>query len=161
MDGTAGWRVVVSGEVRERTDLATWLLEQVAEDERVAETGQSACVHLDFCDDEAREYDEAFGFENGPTRWRAECDTKRRIIAMFPISAPKTDGEGNFEGFQSRDCGEHRTVGGRAWCHDCGEWCYPDAPCVRCHGVSDVLRLMALPYRDRPGYVEDWSPDGR
>lgn len=38
-----------------------------------------------------------------------------------------------FVGFQPRECGEHRTVGDyRAWCFDCGEWCYPNAPCVRC-----------------------------
>jgi hypothetical protein len=24
-----------------------------------------------------------------------------------------------------------------------------------------VLRLMAVVYKDRPGYVEAWAPDGR
>lgn len=39
----------------------------------------------------------------------------------------------NFEGFMDRDCGEHRTVGShRAWCYECTEWCYPDAPCKGC-----------------------------
>jgi hypothetical protein len=33
-----------------------------------------------------------------------------------------------FEGHESRECGEHRTVGPhRAWCFECSEWCYPDA----------------------------------
>lgn len=42
-----------------------------------------------------------------------------------------------FYGFQPRECGEHRTVGAhRAWCFDCGEWCYPPAPCVRCEIVG-------------------------
>lgn len=42
-----------------------------------------------------------------------------------------------FHGFEPRECGEHRTVGShRAWCFDCGEWCYPKAPCVRCEIVS-------------------------
>jgi hypothetical protein len=29
---------------------------------------------------------------------------------------------------------KHRTTGGRAWCHGCGEWCYPHEPCgqLRC-----------------------------
>jgi hypothetical protein len=159
----------VSGEVREQTDLATWLLEQLAVDEEIVGRNLGMAGLTDDGDfPDYRTYDgphleaaDAYLSRFSPKRMSAECDTKRRIIAMFPTSAPKTDGEGNFEGFQSRDCGEHRTVGGRAWCHDCGEWCYPDAPCVRCHGVSDVLRLMALPYRDRPGYVESWSPDGR
>ena len=38
----------------------------------------------------------------------------------------------NWEGRQVRECGEHRTTGGRAWCFDCGEWCSAHAPCVRC-----------------------------
>lgn len=38
-----------------------------------------------------------------------------------------------FVGHDGRECGEHRTVGShRAWCFDCGEWCYPNSPCVRC-----------------------------
>lgn len=46
-----------------------------------------------------------------------------------------TDGEPPpFYGHQPRECGEHRTVGPhRAWCHDCGEWCYPD-PGMACGG---------------------------
>lgn len=27
---------------------------------------------------------------------------------------------------------EHRTVGYRAWCFDCGEWCYPSIHCPCC-----------------------------
>jgi len=37
-----------------------------------------------------------------------------------------------FHGLQPRDCGEHRTCGGRAWCFDCTEWCSPALPCTRC-----------------------------
>lgn len=44
-----------------------------------------------------------------------------------------TAAERNFEGLTPRECGEHRTVGPhRAWCHDCGEWCYPTEPCTLC-----------------------------
>lgn len=51
-----------------------------------------------------------------------------------------------FHGFQPRECGEHRTVGShRAWCFDCGEWCYPKAPCVRCEIVT--LRPTTTPAR--------------
>lgn len=37
-----------------------------------------------------------------------------------------------FEGYVERECGEHRTLGGRAWCYDCSTYCYPDAPCPGC-----------------------------
>lgn len=44
-----------------------------------------------------------------------------------------TDDAPNFEGLADRECGDHRTVGPhRAWCHDCGEWCYPTSPCKGC-----------------------------
>lgn len=49
-----------------------------------------------------------------------------------PSTAP------NFEGVAGSSC-EHRTVGPhRAWCHTCGEWCYPSDPCVRCKAVAPV-----------------------
>lgn len=56
--------------------------------------------------------------------------------------SPVYDTAGNFEGHEPRECNEHRTVGPhRAWCFDCVEWCYPQAPCVRCEVVG--LRAMA------------------
>lgn len=48
-----------------------------------------------------------------------------------------------FEGLASRECGEHRTTGQRAWCHDCTEWCYPQAPCRGCE--LPQLRATADP----------------
>lgn len=50
------------------------------------------------------------------------------------------DQNGNFEGHQPRACGEHRTVGGRAWCFDCREWCYPDDGCIRCRHPEEATR---------------------
>lgn len=42
----------------------------------------------------------------------------------------------NFHGHEPRECGEHRTVGfHRAWCFDCGEWCYPN-PAWACKGCE-------------------------
>lgn len=38
----------------------------------------------------------------------------------------------DWEGFQNRECGDHRTTGFRAWCSDCSEWCYPEIPCKGC-----------------------------
>lgn len=40
--------------------------------------------------------------------------------------------EDNWEGEPERECGDHRTVGRRAWCHTCSEWCYPLTPCKGC-----------------------------
>lgn len=37
-----------------------------------------------------------------------------------------------FEGHDGRECGEHRTAGGRAWCFADSEWCSPDIPCRGC-----------------------------
>jgi hypothetical protein len=55
------------------------------------------------------------------------------------------DGE-NFVGHRPRVCGEHRTAGShRAWCYDCGEWCYPESPCVRC----EIIQLREAAVRRR------------
>lgn len=98
----------------------------------------------------------AHAIEHDPESILRLCRAHRQIVEMFPVSAPHLDTEGSFYGFQSRDCGEHRTVGPhRAWCYDCSEWCYPKAPCVRCHGVSDVLRALAVGL----GVLEEASDD--
>lgn len=75
----------------------------------------------------------------------------------------------NFEGHGGE--GEHRTVGShRAWCHLCGEWCYPGNPCgqARCCAenvskevrVDPVVLTMAVRYclgRDTyaPGLIRE------
>ncbi len=55
----------------------------------------------------------------------------------------------DFHGHTPRRCGEHRTVGShRAWCHDCGEWCYPSAPCRGCQNYTyEELEEIAERYR--------------
>lgn len=43
------------------------------------------------------------------------------------------DDQGRFQGHDPNEGCDHHTVGShRAWCLDCGEWCYPSIPCVRC-----------------------------
>ena len=62
------------------------------------------------------------------------------------------DGLGNFEGYQPRTCGEHRTVGDyRAWCHDHRCWCYPEEPCEGCQRHLSDEELIALLIRVRDG----------
>lgn len=53
--------------------------------------------------------------------------------------------EPNFEGHDSRYCGEHRTVGPhRAWCYDCSEWCYPHEGCARCREPKHENEIARL-----------------
>ena len=54
-----------------------------------------------------------------------------------------SDDRPNYEGC---DCGgEHRTVGPhRAWCLDCGEWCYPSMICERRQVRLDLDEALLL-----------------
>lgn len=62
----------------------------------------------------------------------------------------------DWEGRAGRECGEHRTTGERAWCHDCAQWCYRNEPCARCELPalrSEVGRLRQL-YADHRAVIE-------
>lgn len=49
-----------------------------------------------------------------------------------------------FEGFEPRECGDHRTVGSyRAWCFDDTEWCYPSTPCRGCELTALRQQIVA------------------
>ena len=50
----------------------------------------------------------------------------------------------NWEGFTERECSEHRTTGGRAWCFDCSEWCYERVPCKGCERPQLMELLSAI-----------------
>jgi hypothetical protein len=63
-----------------------------------------------------------------PKRALAEVDAKRRILEQHP-----EDGEGF--------CGDGIGLVGCKWAHPC-----------------PTLRLVALPYADRPDYREEWGP---
>jgi hypothetical protein len=122
-----------------QTDLATWLLEQVAEDERaVAELQQPGSPELTTT---LRPIHQAIWTVDVPVeaaKFRlAECDTKRRIIELHQ---PKTvTGTANGKPVVESRC---------ASCADL----YP----------CQTLRLLALPVADRGGYRADqWAPDGR
>lgn len=142
-------------------DLATWLLEQIAEDElranaakvSVTERGlraappwiaagslllalqsdgshdEIACTANYYLDD-ALEHAARWD----PDRVLAECDAKRRIIAEHPLFDTDVEpccrmcGEGTFDGSLQ------------------GDW-----PCL-------TLKLLALPFADRPGYRAEWRP---
>ena len=59
--------------------LIEWLRAQLDDDERVAQDAESACSHVDYCDDWGRAFDERFD----PARVLAEVDAKRRIITAI------------------------------------------------------------------------------
>jgi hypothetical protein len=120
-------------------DLVSWLLEQIDTDEQEAQiegpwppydkSGLESFVYSDT---------EYVGMNVTHQRILAECDAKRRIIELHrPKSALATahcevcadgvDGDGD-------DC--------------CGYWVeYKPWPC-------ETVKLLALPYADRPGYAE-------
>jgi hypothetical protein len=54
--------------------------------------------------------------------------------------------DARWEGYEPRECGDHRTTGGRAWCFDCSEWCYDTIPCKGCELplVRDLLASIWL-----------------
>jgi hypothetical protein len=58
------------------------------------------------------------------------------IKARSETATPLRDEREYFIGWEPRTCGEHRTVGDRAWCYDCREWCYPKIE-LRCAGCDE------------------------
>lgn len=67
--------------------------------------------------------------------FRLDCPTCTGLdpvpaCELFPTA--RFDDTQCFIGHEPRACGEHRTTGLRAWCFDCGEWCYPGNGCIRC-----------------------------
>lgn len=68
----------------------------------------------------------------------------------------------NFTGHTERECGEHRSTGPRAWCHDCCEWCYPEEPCKGCElpqlranvaELADEVRRLRIVEEKAQAYV--------
>lgn len=47
----------------------------------------------------------------------------------------------NYTGLEPRDCTLHRNGIQRAWCFDCGMWCYPHDPCHGCQRPIDRAEL--------------------
>lgn len=136
------------------TDLATWLLEQIAEDKRVARRASPSpwsSSHGVYGDEEwidLQAADKATVIEtesgaNGPNaptarhiaRWQpgrvlAECDAKRRIIEGLAPDLQAASGAVPPDELGARLTTELKAVA--------------------------ILRLLALPYQDRPGFREEW-----
>jgi len=142
------------------TDLTTWLLEQIAEDEQIAalatrppwvakvddvETGDSrryAAVGRIAVDVPGRRRWLYAGGENGhdarhiaawdPARVLAECEAKRQILEYHE---PETLPDG-IPTYDPPRCDS----------------------CTNCELPCPTLRLLAVPYADRAGYREEWRP---
>lgn len=84
-------------------------------------------------DDDTIVVEQEEGVSEMPLTWGELVGPLRVAIVNFEVPEPIFDDEGRFHGHEPRGCRDHRTVGPhRAWCHDCTEWCYPSAPCIRC-----------------------------
>lgn len=117
-----------NGRLMPEQDLVSWLLEQIAEDERQARLAAERSEGELWV---VTGMDNAVGVDYHPERVLAECEGKRRIIEAH--SAELMD---------VVDGVEHWT--------DCAD-CRQGPPC-------HTLRLLALPFADRPGYREEWRP---
>ena len=127
------------------TGLADWLIMQIAEDERIAiandfnlwpgDTLRKVAenkTHYAWQPHDVSPQRIAHILRFDPKRVLAECDTKRRIIEL--CKPPLVDVSP-----PTRPGTEFIPGMGRPW----GE---------------PVLRLLALPYADRPGYRAEWRP---
>lgn len=81
--------------------------------------------------------------EEAPDRTEelATALVKRAEALLNTPAPPKYD---SFRRYEGRVGGtEHRTAGGRAWCFQCSEWCYPESyacPCCEPKIEPDELR---------------------
>ncbi|EPD94626.1 hypothetical protein HMPREF1486_03179 [Streptomyces sp. HPH0547] len=74
-----------------------------------------------------------------PARVLREIDAKRRITEVHHVVGGWQDEDGHDLGDGCEECGHSEEYSDR------GGWC-------------ETLRLLALPYADRPGYREEWRP---
>jgi hypothetical protein len=146
--------------------LAEWLLAQFAEDEAVARAATPGPWRVCAEGSEGsriapegggtiRERSRFLGIMNGrvqpedghnathiarhdPARVLAECESKRGIVEICASDIVDVDGDD-----------------GDGWCWEPADW--------RWHAMMQEdayrrLKLLALPYADRPGYREEWRP---
>ena len=111
-------------------DLVAWLRAQLDEDERIASRVEPNQAPNQLRAMVTRDGSPPF-LEVDSARVLAEVDAKRRILD-----------------FLSRDVIDVSTLGGPP------EWIHGASP-IEAH---PALRLLALPYADRPGYRDEWRP---
>lgn len=129
-------------------DLAQWLLEQIAEDERAAAAMRPG-LQLYVCDGNGcleepdgewadgephlpNHHANWLGPVLSPARVLAECEAKRKIVMRCALL---------LEAFDDPDRG--------AW---------PDVNRRERYHARATLEALALPFADRPGYRDEWRP---
>jgi hypothetical protein len=113
-------------------DLATWLRAQLDDDERHAQM-----LPMGFpADSRWTEQDvTAIAWAADPARALAEVAAKRAMIDLHDPGTTTTPW----------------------WCASCLDTASPE-PDLMALAPCPVLRLLALPYADQPGYREEWRP---
>lgn len=76
------------------------------------------------------------------SRDRAECQVKRELLKIH---------RRNPERAQVRSLLDH--------CEGCGYEGFDDWPITERIDDCPVLRILTLPYVDRPGYTDKWAPE--
>jgi hypothetical protein len=115
-------------EVSRKDELIAFLHACLDEDQAAAESGETACWHVDYCNETGPVFHERFT----PARVLAEVKAKRRILAeLMPVIEELDD---------------------IAYSEGQGPMPYKEPP-------SLLLKLLALPYADRPGYLPEWAPE--
>jgi hypothetical protein len=135
-------------------DLVQWLRAQLDEDERIARAASPGPWRANAEHDEVLAVDEitaAEGFalsggqlratvdhiaEHDPARVLREIDAKRRLVDLHAKDE-------YYDGCVICDNGNNSCGCMSGW-----HWKYP----------CDTLKILALPYADRPGYQDDWRP---
>lgn len=117
-------------------DLAAFLLARIAHDEAAAreQLELRAERYPDETDEPGPDYqvDRGWWLLADPARVLAECDARRRIVALA-----------SWEG--SKDSLRDRLFG-------------PAADEAFRQGIAAAMRALALPYADHPDYRQEWRP---
>ena len=142
-------------------DLTAWLTQIWDEREEMAKQASPGPWRLNAEHDEVLAADDievctAFALSNNQLRW-----TARHIAANDPASvlARIAAGRQILADWQQAN-GEHQS-----WCEE-----YDDFGAIEDYGRADkvrgaleslerIVRLLAQPYADRPGYLEEWRPE--
>jgi hypothetical protein len=127
-------------------DLVQWLGEQFDEDERIAQAASPGPWGVNAEHDEVVAADDitvAEGFALSGRQLRATVD---HIAAHDPARVLRE--------VEAQRLLLARAVETRVWA--IGESGAVAGPAVKL--ANDTLRLLALPYADRPGYRKDWRP---
>lgn len=119
-------------------DLTTWLLEQISEDDSVAREQRR---FEQYVEGTGRLFSTSHAIVSmAPHRAVAEHEAKRLILAIHRRAGSLYSGD--------RD--DPRCVG-------CG-FDSDEEPVTTHVEQCPILRALALPYADRPGYREEWRP---